>query len=392
MKFNQVTNAGEKNITRGFGMKMHPIHHRMKMHHGIDIPVSTGHDIYAIADGVIIDSETRSDACGGTIKVSHGVINGKKLHTRFCHCSQLLKKKGDNVKQGEVIAKSGGGKGDPGRGGSTGSHIHFEVSENGHTVDPMPYYKNSVGGEQTELPSEIDLDKYKDELEKDDEIDDSDGTTSSTGVKSYKEVARNLIKKLFGVESGTEVTPEVVNEIVEELNRYKELINEESTSASTTPVSIVDGATQSSTNGGTVYSSNKTISDIRAFSPGGNIEALSEKAGYQNAVKIGGKYEYYWNGTNKNLTTISVNGVIGTTSDGKVFVKAIGQSVIPLKPGQTPTTPTTPATNPYIDSARVMAQNVLSRLVNGKTQAESVENKFDKILEEEIKNFKRLIR
>ncbi len=90
MKFNQITNAGEKKITRGFGMKMHPIHHRMKMHHGIDIPVSTGHDIYAIADGVIIDSETRSDACGGTIKVSHGVINGKKLYTRFMHLSTKI--------------------------------------------------------------------------------------------------------------------------------------------------------------------------------------------------------------------------------------------------------------------------------------------------------------
>jgi hypothetical protein len=391
MKFNQVTNAGEKTITRGYGMKMHPIHKRMKMHHGIDIPVSTGHDIYAIADGVIIDSETRSDACGGTLKVSHGVVNGKKLYTRFCHCSQLLKKKGDIVKQGEVIAKSGGGKGDPGRGGSTGPHIHFEVYENGSTVDPMPYYKNSVGGEQTELPSEVDLNKYKDELEKDGEIDGSDDDKTSTGAKGYKEIAKSLIKKLFGVEN--DVTPDVVNEIVEELYRYNELINEDSTSASTTPVGIVDGATQSSANGGTVYTSNKTTSDIRAFSPGGNIEVLSEKAGYQNAVKIGGKYEYYWNGTNKNLTTIPANGVIGTTSDGKVFVKAIGQSVIPLKPGQSGSqTSTTTNTNPYRDSAKSYTAGVLNTLINGKQQAESVKKDFDKILEEEVKNFKRLIR
>jgi hypothetical protein len=390
MKFNQVTNAGEKTITRGYGMKMHPIHKRMKMHHGIDIPVSTGHDIYAIADGVIIDSETRSDACGGTLKVSHGVVNGKKLYTRFCHCSQLLKKKGDIVKQGEVIAKSGGGKGDPGRGGSTGPHIHFEVYENGSTVDPMPYYKNSVGGEQTELPSEVDLNKYKDELEKDGEIDGSDDDKTSTGVKGYKEVAKNLIKKLFGVEN--DVTPDVVNEIVEELYRYNELINEDSTSASTTPVGIVDGATQSSANGGTVYTSNKTTSDIRAFSPGGNIEVLSEKAGYQNAVKIGGRYEYYWNGTNKNLTTISANGVIGTTSDGKVFVKSVGQSNT-NQPAQSGTqTSTTQNTNPYREIAKQYTAGVLNTLVNGKQQAESVKKDFDKILEEEVKNFNRLIR
>jgi len=391
MKFNQVTNAGEKKITRGFGMKMHPIHHRMKMHHGIDIPVSTGHDIYAIADGVIIDSETRSDACGGTIKVSHGVINGKKLYTRFCHCSQLLKKKGDNVKQGEVIAKSGGGKGDPGRGGSTGSHIHFEVYENGNTVDPMPYYKNSVGGEQTELPSEIDLDKYKDELENDDEINGSDGSTPSTGVKSYREVARNLIKKLFGVEGGTEVTPEVVNEIVEELNRYKELINEQ--------VVVLDNASQSNANGGTIYTSTNMNSDIRVLPSGGNVEILTEKGGYQNAIRVGGQYDYFWNGTISvtNGKSISTGTVIGKTNDGKLFIKSSPkknqspQSVIPLKPGQTPTTATT-TTADYKNVAREKVRNLVNTLVNGKTQAESVENKFDKILEEEIKNFKRLIR
>lgn len=146
MNFNQVTNSEIKKINRGFGMKMHPIHKRMKMHHGIDIPVSTGHNIYAIADGVIIDSTTRNDGCGGTIKVDHGMVDGKQLYTRFCHCSDTTKKKkGDFVKKGDVIGLSGGGKGDPGRGGSTGSHIHFEVYENGKTVDPMPYY---TGGKQ----------------------------------------------------------------------------------------------------------------------------------------------------------------------------------------------------------------------------------------------------
>lgn len=99
MGFNQVTNSEIKKINRGFGMKMHPIHKRMKMHHGIDIPVSTGHNIYAIADGVISDSEIRSDACGGTIKVDHGTVNGKELSTRFCHCSQLLKKRVNQLKR-----------------------------------------------------------------------------------------------------------------------------------------------------------------------------------------------------------------------------------------------------------------------------------------------------
>ena len=386
MKFNQVTNAGEKNITRGFGMKMHPIQHRMKMHHGIDIPVSTGHDIYAIADGVIIDSETRSNACGGTIKVSHGVINGKKLYTRFCHCSQLLKKKGDNVKQGEVIAKSGGGKGDPGRGGSTGSHIHFEVYENGSTVDPMPYYKNSVSGEQTELPSEIDLDKYKDELEKDGEIDGSDGSDDKN--KSYKNIAKDLIKTLFGVDKG-QTTPDSVNEIAQEIYRYRELINEQ--------VLVIDGATQTNTNGGVMYTSTTLTSDIRAFDPGGKIEQLSQKGGYQNAVKVGGKYEYYWNGSvTPSITGVTSNGVLGRLSDGKLFVKSVSGTQQPQTNTGTNSSSTTNSstaeTNLYRTQAKSMVGGVLNTLVNGKQQAENFSKDYSKLLQEELKMFKKLIK
>jgi murein DD-endopeptidase MepM/ murein hydrolase activator NlpD len=167
MEYNKVTNSELKNISRGYGMKMHPIKKIMKKHSGIDIPVSTGHDIYAIADGTIVDSEIRKNACGGTIKVDHGVIDGKKIETRFCHCSQLLKQKGDEVKKGDIIAKSGGGKGDVGQGGSTGSHIHFEVYENGKTVDSMKYYtggqnfqtQNSTTNQPTNNDNKIEIPK-----------------------------------------------------------------------------------------------------------------------------------------------------------------------------------------------------------------------------------------
>lgn len=153
------------------------------MHHGIDIPVSTGHNIYAIADGVITDSAIRSDSCGGTLKVDHGDVDGKKLSTRFCHCSKLLKNKGDQVKKGDVIAISGGGKGDVGRGGSTGSHIHFEVYENGKTVDPMPYY---TGGKQItsqETPTGISTDTKT----------DTDKKTDDNGSKVNKDVIGSLL-------------------------------------------------------------------------------------------------------------------------------------------------------------------------------------------------------
>jgi LAS superfamily LD-carboxypeptidase LdcB len=190
MNFNSVTNSEIKKINRGYGMKMHPISKRMKMHHGIDIPVSTGHNIYAIADGVIVDSEIRKNSCGGTIKVDHGTIDGKELATRFCHCSQLLKKKGDVVKKGDVIAKSGGGKGDVGRGGSTGPHIHFEVYENGKTVDPMKYYSGGQTFQNQDSSSPIIPNNTTNEPTKDYKDDISKISTGN--------VQRELLKSLLG--------------------------------------------------------------------------------------------------------------------------------------------------------------------------------------------------
>ena len=386
-QFGNISNTGKAKISSGFGPRnIGP--GRSKNHKGIDISFKSGTQLISPLDGTVEKASANTGRCGGFLLINHGNFNGKNIKTKYCHIKKFDVETGDQVKQGQNLGLSGGAKGDVGRGNATGAHLHFEVLENGTAVDPKSYYLNSISGEQTLTQTPGDTNDV--------DIDDSDNNDdkSSEGVKGYKEVARNLIKKLFGVESGTEATPDVVNEIVNELYRYKELINEQVTSASTTPVGIVDGATQSSTNGGILYTSNKTTSDIRAFSPGGNIESLSEKAGYQNAVKVGGRYEYYWNGTNKNLTTISANGVIGTTSDGKVFVKAIPQSGSNTnQPAQSGTqTSTTQTTNPYRETAKRYTAGVLNTLINGKQQAESVKKDFDKILEEEVKNFNRLIR
>lgn len=119
------------NISSRFGIR------GGKKHSGIDIAVPSGTNVVSPADGVIIDSEIRNNSCGGTIFIDHG--NGFK--SRYCHIKKLNVKKGDTVKQGDSIGLSGGGTNDYGRGNSRGAHLHFELYENGKTIDPESYIK-----------------------------------------------------------------------------------------------------------------------------------------------------------------------------------------------------------------------------------------------------------
>ncbi len=112
----------------GFGMRMHPILHRRKMHTGVDFPAPTGTNIKAAGGGQVVFCGWKS-GYGKTIIIDHG--NG--LATLYAHCSQLLANSGEYVTEGQVIAKVGS------TGFTTGPHLHFEVRKNGDPKDPMQY-------------------------------------------------------------------------------------------------------------------------------------------------------------------------------------------------------------------------------------------------------------
>lgn len=136
-----------KNISSGFGYRWG------SMHKGIDISEGAvpvyGQSIYAAADGVVLYTVTSGwgGGFGLHVVIDHGYdANGKRISTRYAHCSQVLVSPGHVVKGGETIIGKVGDTGDV-----TGPHLHFEVMEGGvlDQVDPVangyvPNYRNGV--------------------------------------------------------------------------------------------------------------------------------------------------------------------------------------------------------------------------------------------------------
>lgn len=99
-----------------------------RRHNGIDIGSDSGTEILAAAGGTVTFSGNMS-GYGNYIVIDHG--NG--YETAYGHCSSLVAREGEVVKQGALIAYVGS------TGNSTGPHLHFEVKANGEFKNPLNY-------------------------------------------------------------------------------------------------------------------------------------------------------------------------------------------------------------------------------------------------------------
>lgn len=115
-------------LTSLFGMRMHPILHKLKPHLGIDLAAPTGSPIRAAADGVLV-ARQRSGAAGKMVRIRHG----RGFLSEYFHMSRFATGlyPGKKVRRGQVI----GYVGTTGR--STAPHLHFGVRKGGVYVDPL---------------------------------------------------------------------------------------------------------------------------------------------------------------------------------------------------------------------------------------------------------------
>ena len=102
---------------------------------GIDYISTNTFDIVSVLDGTVVTVK-EDELLGKIVEVKHD--NG--LITSYQSLSEITVQKNDKIKQGQVIGKSGTNKLDK----EIGNHLHFEIYENGSSVNPINYLNKEV--------------------------------------------------------------------------------------------------------------------------------------------------------------------------------------------------------------------------------------------------------
>jgi murein DD-endopeptidase MepM/ murein hydrolase activator NlpD len=111
-------------VIAGYGAKTNG-----KANDGINLAVPEGTPVKAAEDGVVAYAGNELKGYGNLVLVRHA--NG--YVTAYAHASELLVKRGDPIKRGQVIAKSG-------QSGEVASpQLHFEIRKGSNPVDPLQF-------------------------------------------------------------------------------------------------------------------------------------------------------------------------------------------------------------------------------------------------------------
>ncbi len=122
----------------GFGMRMHPIFKRKKMHTGMDFTCPKGTDIQATGAGVIEKIIKKKSGYGTHIIINHGY----GYQSLYAHMGSVSVKAGDKVSRGQIIGTVGN------TGTSTAPHLHYEVIHNNRKVNPISYCMDGLSAEE----------------------------------------------------------------------------------------------------------------------------------------------------------------------------------------------------------------------------------------------------
>ena len=118
-------------VTNPYGWQEHPVTKQKSLHSGVDLAADYGTNVLAVADGTVLDCSYDA-AYGYILTLEHE--NG--IQTQYAHLSEFLVNAGAEVRQGQIIAKTGDS------GWTTGPHLHLGVLIDGEAVDPLEALKS----------------------------------------------------------------------------------------------------------------------------------------------------------------------------------------------------------------------------------------------------------
>ncbi|HPF52129.1 MAG TPA: M23 family metallopeptidase [Draconibacterium sp.] len=120
-----------------------------RMHYGTDIKMNLGDTVYAANNGYLTRSGWGS-GFGNLIIIQHD----NNIETYYAHLSKFLKKAGDWVAKGEAIGLAGS------TGRARGTHLHFELHQDGQAFDPelvFDFKNQDIRDEAKDFSTLVDL-------------------------------------------------------------------------------------------------------------------------------------------------------------------------------------------------------------------------------------------
>ena len=120
------------------GEKQNPVYKLPMTHKGLDLIAAQGTDVFAAAGGTVSKVVRSRKGMGNIVEINHG--NG--YATRYCLLADIKVTGGQRIRRGQKVGTVGISSSYP------TPHLHFEVSYEGETKDPVNYLFASLSPEE----------------------------------------------------------------------------------------------------------------------------------------------------------------------------------------------------------------------------------------------------
>jgi murein DD-endopeptidase MepM/ murein hydrolase activator NlpD len=120
-----VRDAAVATVTSDFGWRQDPLDGDGRFHAGVDLRAAYGHEVGAAQTGRVVQAGEQG-GYGLTVVIEHR----PGIQTRYAHLSSIQVQPGERVEARQTIGRAGQ------TGRATGTHVHFEVTQDGKPVDP----------------------------------------------------------------------------------------------------------------------------------------------------------------------------------------------------------------------------------------------------------------